>query len=71
MRAFEVGDRVVMISDDGIRRRGDQGVVTRAEHPAVLTGRLAVEVLFDGERAGVDEEDVYVQSLEHALRAVA
>lgn len=61
---FPVGARVVMAHDDGARRRGDQGVVTRAVEPAVLTGRPMVEVLFDGERAGVDEEGVYVQSLD-------
>lgn len=69
---FAVGARVVMNADDGARRRGERGVVTRAVEPAVLTGRPMVEVLFDGEQAGIDDEGVYVESLDLVrVRAVA
>jgi hypothetical protein len=69
---FPVGAPVVMVTDDGSRRRGEHGIITRTVEPGVLTGRPMVEVLFAGERAGIDDEGVYVQSIELVrLQAVA
>lgn len=62
-RLLEVGDRVT-VTCPGEPRFGQTGTVTSSVYPARLTGRPMVDVLFDGERGGVDDEGVYVQNLE-------
>jgi hypothetical protein len=66
-----VGARV-RIADHSDARRGLYGTVTRAEHPAILTGRPCVEVNLDGQDAWQDEV-WYVDQVDelHSLRVVA
>jgi len=68
---IRAGERVQVI-DFGDEHYGEHGTVTRAEYPAILTGRPMVEVLIDGQRElhdiGFYSEQVQV---EHSLRVVA
>ena len=48
MREIRAGDRV-LITDRSDRYQGQRGTVERGEYAGILTGRLMVDVVIDGQ----------------------